>query len=332
MKRWFAPLIAAVAMAVALPALADGAPRLALIINQVDYQTLTPLPDTDQEASEIKDSLTQLGFDVTSARDLSVQATPGHPGFRQVLDDFRRKVSASPGAIVFVYYTGHGMADPTDAGGGENYLLGVDANIRVAADLPPSGIMLSDLKTQFSRAGTKALIIVLDACRDTPTLGKGVAKGLAPVTPDDNTLIAYSTDLGHIAETGVYAPVLAKELLKPGEKITDVFTNVQIGVSQETNQQQHPWVNNRIYDVICLASCEVKVAAPSGPGLSEAAQMEQTFWDVDPGLRRLQGLSRHLSPRHVRQPGQQPPGRARMPDRAGRGRGDARRRPRNRRR
>ncbi|MEI9903734.1 MAG: caspase family protein [Asticcacaulis sp.] len=148
------------------------APRLALIINQVDYTTLTPLPDTDQEASEIKDSLTKLGFDVTAARDLSVQAAPGHPSFRQVLDDFRRKVSASPGAIVFVYYTGHGMADPSDQGGGENYLLGIDANIRVAADLPPSGIVLSDLKTQFSRAGTKAVIIVLDACRDTPTIAR----------------------------------------------------------------------------------------------------------------------------------------------------------------
>ncbi|MEI9903735.1 MAG: hypothetical protein WDN06_06900 [Asticcacaulis sp.] len=100
------------------------------------------------------------------------------------------------------------------------------------------------------------------------------------ITPDDNTLIAYSTDLGH---TGRHRrpmrPCWAKELLKPGEKITDVFANVQIDVGLATGQKQHPWINNRIYDVICLASCEVKVTAPAGNGLSEAAQrMEQTFW------------------------------------------------------
>ncbi len=281
MKAWLrlaAVLFAAIWAAFALPASASDTPRLALIINQVDYQSLTPLPDTDAEAAAMKDSLTKLGFEVTTARDLQVQATPGHPSFKQVLDDFRLKVSNSPGAIVFIYYTGHGMHDPTDASG-ENYLLGVDANIRVPADLPPSGIMLSQLTTQFSRAGTKALIVVLDACRDTPSLGKGVSKGLAAVAPQENTLIAYSTAEGHIAETGVYAPVLAKELLKPG-KITDVFTNVQIDVADETAQKQHPWVNNNIYQVICLVSCEVNVAAPAaaGTGLSDAAQMEQTFW------------------------------------------------------
>ena len=271
---------AAIMTALALPAFADDAPRLALIINQVDYTTLTALNDTDTEAGSMKTALVKLGFDVTSARDLTVEGHGGHQSFDQVLTDFRRKVSASPGAIVFVYYTGHGMADPTDQGGGENYLLGVDADIRVAADLPPSGIKLSQVTTQFSRAGAQAVIIVLDACRDTPTIGKGVSKGLVSIQPEDNTLIAYSTDLGHVAETNAYAPVLATELLKPGEKISDVFTNVQIAVSEQTEEKQQPWMNNRIYKVICLAGCEVNVSVPAATptGLSASAQMEQTFW------------------------------------------------------
>ncbi len=260
------------------PALADGPARLALVINQVDYQTLTPLPDTDGEAADIKASLTKLGFDVTTARDVQVQATPGHPSFKQVLDDFRLKVSNSPGAIVFVYYTGHGMHDPTDESG-ENYLLGTDANIRVAADLPPSGVRLSDLTGNFSRAGTKALIIVLDACRDTPTLGKGVAKGLAAVAPQENTLIAYSTSEGHIAETGVYAPVLAKALLEPG-RLDQVFSDVQMQVADATAQKQHPWANNNLYSVICLVSCTVNVSAtaPAATPVDLDWQKEQAVW------------------------------------------------------
>ncbi len=271
---------AAMLIGLVLPglALADGVPRLALIINQVDYQTLTPLTDTDQEAADMKASLTQLGFDVTSARDVSVQAAPGHPSFKQVLDGFRLKVAQSPGAIVFVYYTGHGMHDPTDESG-ENYLLGVDANIRVPADLPVSGIQLSDLSSNFSHAGTKAVIIVLDACRDTPTLGKGVAKGLAAVAPQENTLIAYSTSEGRIAETGVYAPVLAKELLQPGD-LGDIFNHVQAKVANATNGEQHPWANNNLYSVICLVSCEVNVQLPQ-PAAAPADidwQKEQAVW------------------------------------------------------
>ena len=282
-KTWLAAAAALLIAAFARPVLADDAPRLALIINQVDYQGqgLSPLPDTDAEAADMKASLTKLGFDVTTARDLQVQATPGHPSFKQVLDDFRLKVSNLPGAIVFVYYTGHGMHDPTDTSGGNNYLLGVDANVRVAADLPASGIDLNQLSTQFSRAGTKAVIIVLDACRDTPSLGKGVSKGLAAVPPQENTLIAYSTAEGQIAQTGVYAPVLAKDLLKPG-MITDVFGNVMRDVHQATGGVQNPWVNNQIYEAICLVSCEVNInvqaPATGDSGMSEAAQIEKTFF------------------------------------------------------
>ncbi|MEI9902954.1 MAG: caspase family protein, partial [Asticcacaulis sp.] len=262
-------------LGLSLPASADTTPRLALIINQVDYQTLTPLPDTDGEAGDIKASLVKLGFDVTTARDISVQATPGHPSFRQVLDDFRLKVSQAPGAIVFIYYTGHGMHDPTDESG-ENYLLGTDANIRVPADLPPSGIRLSDLTGNFSRAGTKALIVVLDACRDTPSLGKGVSKGLAAVAPQENTLIAYSTSEGHIAETGVYAPVLAQELLQPGD-LGDIFNHVQAKVADATAQKQHPWANNDLYQVVCLVSCTVNI--PAQPATVDVDwQKEQAVW------------------------------------------------------
>ena len=281
-KTWLLAAAVLFGLAVGGGALADEGPaRLALIINQADYSTLTPLPDTDGEAGEIKDSLVKLGFDVTSVRDLTVDGHGGHPSFDQVLKDFRFKVASSPGAIAFIYYTGHGMADPTD-GNGENYLLGVDADIRVAADLPASGVKLSQLTNEMSRTDAKALIIVLDACRDTPSIGKGVTKGLVPITPDDNTLIAYSTDLGSVAGVGVYAPVLAKELLKPNEKITDVFFNVQVDVSQQTNHKQKPWVNNRIYDAICLSSCEINVTVQQAAATPADVnwQKEQAVWSA----------------------------------------------------
>ena len=247
----------------------DGGAKMALVINQVDYQTLTPLPDTDGEASQMKAALVKVGFDVTSVRDATLDGSGGHPNLRQVIKDFRRKLAASPGAIGFIYYTGHGMADPTDEKG-DNYLLSIDADVQVAADLPSSGIKLGDLMDGMSNTNATAVIIVVDACRNTPSLGKSASKGLVAVAADPNTLVAYSTDLGDIAGVGVYAPVLAAELVKPGLTITQVFDAVQVEVASQTGRKQRPWSNNRIYDTLCLAGCTINI--------NTSQSVEQTFW------------------------------------------------------
>ena len=253
----------------------EGA-KMALVINQVDYQTLTPLPDTDTEAAEMTKALTQVGFDVTSVRDATLDGSGGHPNMRQVIKDFRRKLAGSPGAIGFIYYTGHGMADPTDDKG-DNYLLSIDADIKIAADLPSSGIKLGDLMDGMSNTNATAVIIVVDACRNTPSLGKGASKGLVAVAADPNTLIAYSTDLGDIAGVGVYAPVLAAELVKPGMTVTQVFDAVQVQVANETGRKQRPWSNNRIYDTLCLAGCNITVNNIPAP-VDADWQREQAVW------------------------------------------------------
>ena len=250
--------------------------KMALVINQVDYQTLTPLPDTDTEAAEMSKALTQVGFDVTSVRDATLDGSGGHPNMRQVIKDFRRKLAASPGAIGFIYYTGHGMADPTDEKG-DNYLLSIDADIKIAADLPSSGIKLGDLMDGMSNTNATAVIIVVDACRNTPSLGKGASKGLVAVAADPNTLVAYSTDLGDIAGVGVYAPVLAAELVKPGMTVTQVFDAVQVQVANQTGRKQRPWSNNRIYDTLCLAGCNITVNNIPAP-VDADWQREQAVW------------------------------------------------------
>ena len=251
--------------------------KMALVINQVDYQTLTPLPDTDGEAAQMKGALTKVGFDVTSVRDATLDGSGGHPNLRQVIKDFRRKLAASPGAIGFIYYTGHGMSDPTDEKG-DNYLLSIDADIKIAADLPSSGIKLGDLMDGMSNTNATAVIIVVDACRNTPSLGKGASKGLVAVAADPNTLVAYSTDLGDIAGVGVYAPVLAAELVKPGKTVTQVFDAVQVQVANQTGRKQRPWSNNRIYDTLCLAGCDITVNNIAAAPVDADWQREQAVW------------------------------------------------------
>ncbi len=277
MKRWLLLIALMLTAAVHGPACAaDGPPRLALVINQVDYRTLTPLPDTDGEAKLIADALQKDGFDVTRIRDATLTGIGGTPSLDQGLKDFRRKLAASPGALGFIYYTGHGMADPTDEQG-DNYLLAIDADVKVAADLPASGIKLGDLLTQMSRTEASAVIIVIDACRNTPSLGKAASKGLIAVNAQPNTLVAYSTDAGEIAGVGIYAPVLAKQLVKPGMSVGQMFEAVQIEVSQTTGRKQRPYSSSHIYDTLCLAGCQITVNNYA-PALDLDWQKEQAVW------------------------------------------------------
>ncbi|ESQ77877.1 hypothetical protein AEYBE204_16495 [Asticcacaulis sp. YBE204] len=224
--------------------------RLALVIDQVGYSgNLSPLPGARQEADQVVGSLQKTGFQITRVHSAT------RPQLDTAFRDFRRQVSANPGAVVFIYYTGHGIRD-AGSDTNDNYLLGVEADISVASDLTAYGVQLQNLTQQFSQTGASVVIFVLDACRTTPTLGKAGTKGLAPVSAAANTLVAYSTGAGDVADVGVYAPVLAEEMLKPGQDVIQLFSNVQKKVAAKTSRKQLPWSNNLIYSDICLVSCQ----------------------------------------------------------------------------
>lgn len=233
--------------------------RIALVIEQNKYRgNLSPLPGVKSEADALASALTSLRFQVTRKSDLD------RPGLEDAIKSFRRSLAAKPGAIGFIYYTGHGARDPSDDGA-DNYLLGVEADLEVEADLVAYGVRLGDLTRQMAATGARAVVIVADACRNTPTLGKAGAKGFAPIANDTNTLVAYATDLGQIADVGVYAPILARELVKPGRDLAQVFSEVQVEVARSTGHKQRPWTSNRIYERICLAGCEGGPEPPPPP-------------------------------------------------------------------
>lgn len=265
------------------PARAQNPVRLALVIDQVNYTgNLSPLPGAEKEAAAVATSLGKTGFQVTRVHNAN------RPQLDAAFRDFRRKVSANPGAIVFIYYTGHGIRDP-DSDSGDNYLLGVEADISAvsaSSDLIAYGIQLQSLTEQFSRSGAKAVIFVLDACRTTPNIGKAGTKGLAPVAATANTLIAYSTGAGDVADVGVYAPVLAEELLKPGQDVAQLFNAVQKKVAARTGYKQLPWSNNLIYSDVCLVSCTqtqpqpIEDKTPPQPTKPSAWEIEKTVWEM----------------------------------------------------
>ncbi|MBD3769237.1 MAG: caspase family protein [Rhodobacterales bacterium] len=225
--------------------------RLGLVISQSDYSgALSRVGSASQEADAIASALIETGFDVTRAHDLNKR------DLAATLNTFRRKVDmAGPDAVAFVYYTGHGAQHPES---GDSYLLGIDAELIAASDLAAYGLDMQTQRDGFAATGAKAVFLVFDACRNVPGFSgyKAAVKGLSRVEAKPDMLIAYATGLDDVAKEGVYAPVLAEEIRRPGQKAEDAFAAAQRRVAGRTNRSQLPWTNNLLYNEFCFSSCE----------------------------------------------------------------------------
>ena len=126
------------------------------------------------------------------------------------------------------------------------------------------GFDLQSQRDGFAATGAKAVFLVFDACRNLPGLGgyKSGTKGLARVDAAADMLIAYSTGLGDVAKEGLYAPVLAEEIVRPGQNAEDAFAAAQRRVASLTNRKQLPWTNNQLYTDLCFSDCDIAPALP----------------------------------------------------------------------
>ena len=237
-------------LAFLMAATAIAETRLALVIEQQDYSgALSDVTSAPQEADEIQAALQQTGFTVTRKTNLNRKALDW------ALSDFRAMLEqAGPDAVGFVYYTGHGAQHPRT---GDSYLLGVNARLNSASDFAAYGLDMKSQRDGFAATGAKAVFLVFDACRNIPAVPgyKANTKGLNRVEARADMLIAYATSLGDVAEEGIYAPILAEELVRSGQSAETAFINAQRRVATQTGRTQLPWTNNLLYNEVCFAGC-----------------------------------------------------------------------------
>ena len=142
--------------------------RRALVVGIAEYRELPGILRSSGDARAVSESLTQIGFEA----DLLLEADA------RVLDDAVDQFTGSlqSGDIALFYFAGHAARI-----GGEFTLL--------PADAPPLGTRAENPRGQFGMAlhalvddikarGTRAQIIVVDACRGDPYAGDG--RELAP--------------------------------------------------------------------------------------------------------------------------------------------------------
>ena len=222
--------------------------RVALVIGNSSYVSAPALPNPANDAAAMSDSLRRLGFDVTEGTDLDTA------GMVSALRSFGAKAESADVALVF--YAGHGIQVS-----GENYLLPIDASLQRERDLNYEGMPLNLIISEASLA-RKLAVVIVDACRDNPFTGQlrtamgptrssAVGRGLVRVDAPADTLVAFATRDGDVAEDGAgynspFTSALLTHMGEPGVEIGDYFRRVRDSVITSTNGRQEPYVYGSI--------------------------------------------------------------------------------------
>ena len=239
--------------------------RFAVVIANQDYEK-NPLPNIFGDAELMRRTLESLGFTVLVARNAR------RPEMRAALRTLRDRLAAAPGSLAFVYYSGHGVQID-----GENYLVPVDnAALDAEADVKEDCLSLGYVLENAKGSAAKAYVVVLDACRDNPFLGRkgDGSKGLAVVgrTLDATTLVAFAASPGETASalgggSSVYTAELARNLVLPGVSIEDVFKRTRAAVREKTGNKQRPREDSGLEEAVFLAGGAAPApVAPEGTG------------------------------------------------------------------
>ncbi len=249
-------------------ALASTGKQIALVIGNSNYNHITQLPNTINDAKLIAKTLRKAGFEVVEGLDLDkIKMTA-------TIDQFTEKAYNADLAVV--YFAGHGMQVD-----GKNYLMPIDAVLNSPAHLQTRAFDVDKIVASLP-IDPGVGVVILDACRDNPlartfaarlpaSRSVTVSSGFAAVQTRSNgrgtggILIAYATDPGSVALDGTgginspYTAALAKHIAQPGVSLQSALTRVRGEVTKSTKGQQRPWHNASLGREIFLGG-ETRVA------------------------------------------------------------------------
>ena len=249
--------------------------RIALIVGNGSYASVTALDNPVPDAELMAQVLTERGFTVTVLTDAD-QITLNR-GIAQFGRDLR---NAGEDATGLFYYAGHAVQSF-----GSNFLIPTDADLTDAADLSLVAVPAQAVLRQMFSANNATNIMILDACRNNPfeAIPDLNDNGLAEMKAPTGTLLSYSTAPGAVAldgtgENSPFTKALARSIPTAGVPIEQVFKNVRVEVIAETNGQQTPWETSSLTgDFFFEAAAEL-----SAEELAEQQTWESIKFSSDP--------------------------------------------------
>ncbi|HTE32115.1 MAG TPA: caspase family protein [Chryseolinea sp.] len=217
--------------------------KTALVIGNGTYKN-GPLKNAVNDALDMAATLSEKGFRVI------LKQNANRVDMREAIREFGSEIK--DGGVGLFYYSGHGLQVD-----GVNYLVPVDANVEMKAEVAEECISASTVLRVMEYSNNRINVIILDACRNSPFRSfarsdeKGITKMDAPRGAKQGSIIAFSTAPGDVASdgdgrNGVYTAKLLKYMNSPKLTLEEVFKKVRIEVSAESNGQQIPWENNSL--------------------------------------------------------------------------------------
>ena len=263
-------LIPAAVLMTSIPASAEN--RMALVIGQSAYKSVTALPNPANDAKAMAQLLTDSGFEVSQAADLT------QSDMRAAVSDFAGKVAAKgPDTVALVFYAGHGIQVD-----GENFLIPTDIDPKREADIPMQAVRLNDILNTLASVPSKMRFLLLDACRNNPfpSVSKSTGSGLAIVDAKvgaPGTFLSFSTSPGAVAEDGngtnsPYTMALLEAAKLPNVPIEETFKRVRVAVNKATDGRQTPWDSSSLTEDFKFIG-----AATPGPKLAAAKKTVQEW-------------------------------------------------------
>jgi hypothetical protein len=213
--------------------------RLALVIGNADYVNGNILQNPVNDALAVKEALSEVGFKVMHYINADQRT------MKKAMDEFGEQLKGYN--IGLFYYAGHGIQVK-----GNNYLIPVDAQLKVEQDVEYDCIDAGRILGKMEAAGTETNIVILDACRNNPFerqwggRAAGQGNGLAFMSAPSGSIIAYATSPGKTAsdgagKNGLYTSALLQFIKIPGLSIEEFFKNVRTTVEKNSNRTQTPW-------------------------------------------------------------------------------------------
>ncbi len=277
MRRALAAAFAMLAwMALATPALAN---RVALVIGNSAYASLSTLINPASDAAAIAGALRAHGFEVYEYYDLN------RADMLDALESFRRV--ADTAEVAMAYYAGHGLEL-----NGRNVIAPVDMEISCETREARRAVEMESLFQSLGRAPQQ--VVLLDACRNDPfpqcptrstQTGSGF-RGFSLVRDEDRSIIiANATLSGQLAADGAegghspFAEALLARMETNGNMyLRDLLDTVARDVRVGTGGQQIPEITTQggaprvcIDEANCGAGGNA-VATPADPAMVAEAE------------------------------------------------------------
>jgi hypothetical protein len=238
--------LAAVILIAGLSSPAFAEKRVALVIGNSAYQSVSPLPNPKNDALLMAETLRRLGFTLV-AGNAQVDLDKAH--FDAAVQSFGNQLIGAD--VALFYYAGHGIQIR-----GTNYLVPISANPVRETDVDFQMVDVSLVLRQMEGAGTRLNLVILDACRNNPFGGRGLRSsdgGLAQIRAPEGTLLSYATQPGNVALDGdgghsPYTSALVDTMQKPGLDVFQTFNQVGLIVKRATGSSQQPWVSTSPID------------------------------------------------------------------------------------